>query len=335
MKSKITLSILSVLLTLFLGAQQDVTFTVTDGGSGDAIEGATVTLDGQQQTTDIAGESVFNGIADGGYAYTVTSPCFEDYSGTINVAGAPLGEAVTLTAKTVNNVNIFVNSGGAAVGGAELNFDDGNGNSFDITSQPFGSGTMTNDVPYGTYNYTATVDCYTIAAGTFVVDCNTEATVEVNVEALPTTTHNAEISIGNPTYEGANVRIRNFATGFDQTYVSGATPEIVSDLAYGNYSISVEQACYETVYHNFTIDCNSDANMVIETPTFEPKVDNDVRFYVQEKIYDDFCKKFVENTKKMEALQAEDIANAIHYAVDSPNYVNVNEILIRPTTQER
>jgi len=37
----------------------------------------------------------------------------------------------------------------------------------------------------------------------------------------------------------------------------------------------------------------------------------------------------------MEALQADDIANSILYAVDSPNYVNVNEILIRPTTQER
>jgi NADP-dependent 3-hydroxy acid dehydrogenase YdfG len=52
-------------------------------------------------------------------------------------------------------------------------------------------------------------------------------------------------------------------------------------------------------------------------------------------ITDESLKGFVENTKKMEALQAEDIANAILYAVDSPSYVNVNEILIRPTTQER
>ncbi len=37
----------------------------------------------------------------------------------------------------------------------------------------------------------------------------------------------------------------------------------------------------------------------------------------------------------MKALQAEDIANAILYAVESPSHVNVNEILIRPTTQER
>ncbi len=45
--------------------------------------------------------------------------------------------------------------------------------------------------------------------------------------------------------------------------------------------------------------------------------------------------KYIEASKQMEALQAEDIANAIVFAVDSPGHVNVNEILIRPTTQER
>jgi NADP-dependent 3-hydroxy acid dehydrogenase YdfG len=34
-------------------------------------------------------------------------------------------------------------------------------------------------------------------------------------------------------------------------------------------------------------------------------------------------------------LQSEDIANAILYAIQAPNHVNVNEILIRPTSQER
>lgn len=37
----------------------------------------------------------------------------------------------------------------------------------------------------------------------------------------------------------------------------------------------------------------------------------------------------------MEALTAEDIANAVLYAVSQPPRVNVNEILIRPTDQER
>ena len=70
----------------------------------------------------------------------------------------------------------------------------------------------------------------------------------------------------------------------------------------------------------------------IRVTSIEPGV---VATELNDTITDESLKGFVENTKKMEALQADDIANAILYAVDSPNYVNVNEILIRPTTQER
>jgi NADP-dependent 3-hydroxy acid dehydrogenase YdfG len=52
-------------------------------------------------------------------------------------------------------------------------------------------------------------------------------------------------------------------------------------------------------------------------------------------ITDESLKSFVEMSKNIVALKADDIANAILYAVQSPSNVNVNEILIRPTTQER
>ena len=52
-------------------------------------------------------------------------------------------------------------------------------------------------------------------------------------------------------------------------------------------------------------------------------------------ITDKSLEGFIESVKKMEALQAVDIANAILYAVDSPRYVNVNEILLRPLSQEK
>ena len=52
-------------------------------------------------------------------------------------------------------------------------------------------------------------------------------------------------------------------------------------------------------------------------------------------ITDKALEKYVEKSKQMEALQAEDIADAIVFAVQAPSHVNVNEILIRPTTQER
>lgn len=52
-------------------------------------------------------------------------------------------------------------------------------------------------------------------------------------------------------------------------------------------------------------------------------------------ITDESLKSFVESVKKMKALDAQDIANAIFYALNSPAHVNVNEILVRPVQQDR
>jgi NADP-dependent 3-hydroxy acid dehydrogenase YdfG len=54
-----------------------------------------------------------------------------------------------------------------------------------------------------------------------------------------------------------------------------------------------------------------------------------------ETITDESMSKFIEASKNMERLQSEDISNAILYAIQAPSHVNVNEILLRPTTQER
>jgi len=51
-------------------------------------------------------------------------------------------------------------------------------------------------------------------------------------------------------------------------------------------------------------------------------------------ITDEALKGFLESAKNMQGLQADDIANAILFAVQSPEHMNVNEILVRPTTQE-
>jgi NADP-dependent 3-hydroxy acid dehydrogenase YdfG len=45
--------------------------------------------------------------------------------------------------------------------------------------------------------------------------------------------------------------------------------------------------------------------------------------------------KFIEASKNMERLQSEDISIAILYAIQAPSHVNVNEILLRPTAQEK
>ena len=54
-----------------------------------------------------------------------------------------------------------------------------------------------------------------------------------------------------------------------------------------------------------------------------------------ETITDESMSKFIEASKNIERLQSDDVANAILYAIQAPTHVNVNEILLRPTAQER
>ena len=54
-----------------------------------------------------------------------------------------------------------------------------------------------------------------------------------------------------------------------------------------------------------------------------------------ETITDESMSKFIQASKDVEKLQSEDVAKAILYTVQAPNHVNVNEILLRPTAQER
>ncbi len=70
----------------------------------------------------------------------------------------------------------------------------------------------------------------------------------------------------------------------------------------------------------------------IRVTCIEPGV---VATELNDTITDTSLKGYLEAVKKMEPLQAEDIANSILFALASPAHVNINEILIRPVQQER
>jgi len=69
----------------------------------------------------------------------------------------------------------------------------------------------------------------------------------------------------------------------------------------------------------------------IRVTSIEPGV---VQTELTNTITEESLQAFVEKHKEMEGLQAADISNAIIFAIDAPNHMNVNEILIRPTAQE-
>ena len=70
----------------------------------------------------------------------------------------------------------------------------------------------------------------------------------------------------------------------------------------------------------------------IRVTTIEPGI---VATELTNTITDKSLESFVKHAQSIETLKSEDIANAIMFAVESPPHVNVNEIMIRPTQQER
>lgn len=74
------------------------------------------------------------------------------------------------------------------------------------------------------------------------------------------------------------------------------------------------------------------ARYKIRVTTIEPGI---VATELTNTITDKSLESFVKHSKEIEALQAEDIANSIMFALESPLRMNVNEITVRPTAQER
>ena len=70
----------------------------------------------------------------------------------------------------------------------------------------------------------------------------------------------------------------------------------------------------------------------IRVTTIEPGI---VDTELTNTISDKSLESFIKNAKAIQALKAEDIANSIMFALESPPHMNVNEIAVRPTVQER
>lgn len=74
--------------------KKDITVTVSDGTN--AVSGATVTIEGQAQTTDNNGKASFEDITEGSQSVTATKTGFADYSGSITV-GSSTSFSITMT----------------------------------------------------------------------------------------------------------------------------------------------------------------------------------------------------------------------------------------------
>lgn len=85
-----------------------VTLTVVGGDDGATpIEGATVTINNDEQTTDTDGVVAFSDLLNGTYAYTATMDNYYNATGSIVVDGADVEESIVLTPITGIDSELF------------------------------------------------------------------------------------------------------------------------------------------------------------------------------------------------------------------------------------
>jgi NADP-dependent 3-hydroxy acid dehydrogenase YdfG len=112
--------------------------------------------------------------------------------------------------------------------------------------------------------------------------------------------------------------IVNISSVAGRTARAGAAVYNATKWAVGAFSEALRQEVYRNGVRVTIIEPGAVTTELLDHITV-PKVKADMQAWVG----------------SLTALRSEDIANAIVYAVTQPQHVNVNEILIRPTEQER
>ena len=155
-----------------------VTFNVVDG-SGNPIEGATVTVNSLTATTNASGVAVIN-LANGTYDYSVAKLGYITQTGSVTVNFAPATVNVTMAPATFN-VTFVVTSNGNPVPTATVILNPGTS-----TQQVFlcnAAGTVTKPLFNGNYTYRVVKSGYNTIDGEFTVN-NADLTVNVNMTGV-------------------------------------------------------------------------------------------------------------------------------------------------------
>ncbi|MCB0651477.1 MAG: T9SS type A sorting domain-containing protein, partial [Saprospiraceae bacterium] len=182
--------------------------------------------------------------------------------------GNPQGNVVALgdmVPNTTNNVFFFV---GNFFNEPDCTITVTNTETFEQTSitglDILGSYVVEN-LPYGTYNYTVSKDCFVSQTGQVVVDCqpnDNQGNPQGNVVALgdmvPNTTNNVFFFVGNFFNEpDCTITVTNTET-FEQTSITGLDilgSYVVENLPYGTYNYTVSKDCFVSQTGQVVVDC--------------------------------------------------------------------------------
>ena len=269
---------LILFLTAFscLFAQNNATITVTDLNSGTPVQGATVIANSVTVQTDVIGQAVFTNLPDGNYSYTVSKICYIQAADNFVIAGENVTLNKTIAAVTTNDVNFGMSNFGNNPTGFSINLTNGTFNQTIASGNPLGD--YFSAVPFGTYTYTITKNCFQTATGQVIVNCNAGDPNFVFAVPVAKTTNDVNFGMSNfgnnPT--GFSINLTNGT--FNQTIASGnPLGDYFSAVPFGTYTYTITKNCFQTATGQVIVNCNAgDPNFVFAVPV--AKTTNDVNF---------------------------------------------------------
>ncbi len=182
-----------------------------------------------------------------------------------------------------NDVFIFLTEAGGpplTLSGASVNMTGPNGyNETLVTGNPIGD--VFEMVPYGSYSYFITKDCYLTTTGTVTVDANGGMGVSVFETLTAETDNDVFFFVGSPLpLSGVSVNMTG-PNGYNETLVTGnPIGDVFENVPYGVYNYTMTKDCYVTATGSVTVECIGGGMgvSVFDTPAAE--TDNDVFFFV-------------------------------------------------------
>jgi hypothetical protein len=249
-----------------LFAQSNATITVTDITSGNPIQGASITLNNVAIQTDVAGQAIFTNIANGSYSYTISKTCYLPTTDNVVIAGANVAVSKTITAVTSNDVNFGMSNFGFNPSGFSINLTNGTYNQTIASGNPLGD--YFSAVPFGTYTYTISKNCFQTATGQVVVNCNGG---DPNfVFSIPAAVTSNDVNFGMSNFgnnpSGFSINLTNGT--YNQTIASGnPLGDYFSAVPFGTYTYTISKNCFQTATGQVVVNCNGgDPNFVFAIP---------------------------------------------------------------------
>ncbi len=220
---------------------------------GELIQGAKIDINGEELATDTAGIDTTFLIA-GTYDYTISKFGYDDYSGTVEVAGADVTETISDFDKTAYPVDFTVlDEQGGAIDGAEITVAG-------ESATTDANGTANLSAFFGTNEYTITKDGYEDYTGA--------VTVPVQLEAEATLLANYPISVAVVDDNGANIEGANVQIG-DYSGVTGADGTVDIEVIDGTYEVIASKESYISDTADLVVDGAPESVSLTLIPTFK------------------------------------------------------------------